>query len=164
MRLIPIITLTLLVFACTSPKEDKSTQETEPINKSQTFETNDTLHVIASGDLMSDIKFSVDTIIVQSDKSLTISLENQSTMEAMPHNLVIIKSGTANDVGQGGLKFKDNGYVNPEDANVIAHSPLAQIGETVLFSFHAPAPGNYEFICSFPGHWGLMKGVLIVAD
>ena len=35
-------------------------------------------------------------------------------------------------------------------------------GQTTSITFTAPAAGTYDFICSFPGHSGLMKGKFIV--
>jgi len=110
---------------------------------------------------MSEMKFNKKVIRVPANKNITIALTNRSSDATMPHNIVIIKKGFANDVGQAGLSHKENAYVKPNDQNVIAHSPLAQIGETVYFSFKTPRIGNYEFICSYPGHWGLMKGEFI---
>jgi azurin len=51
--------------------------------------------------------------------------------------------------------------VNPEDKRVIAYSALALMGETVYFTFTTPTAGEYEFICSYPGHWGRMKGKFV---
>jgi azurin len=47
---------------------------------------------------------------------------------------------------------------------ILAATGLAGAGETVTVDFEAPtAPGEYVFVCSFPGHFaGGMKGVLIV--
>lgn len=141
--------------------EDNNTNETQPKAQSKMI-TSDTLKIEASGATMSEMRFNKKVIRVPSNKILTIGLINRSTDATMPHNLVIIEPETANSVGQNGLKYKKNAYVNPKDKNVIAHSPLAQIGETVYFTFKTPAPGNYEFICSYPGHWGLMKGKFII--
>jgi len=35
-------------------------------------------------------------------------------------------------------------------------------GETTTIEFTAPGAGIYDYICSFPAHYGLMKGKLIV--
>ena len=35
-------------------------------------------------------------------------------------------------------------------------------GETAVIEFDSPAVGEYEFLCSFPGHSGMMKGKFIV--
>ena len=158
--------LIIVFFAIGCGNNTKSGFENEepissaPIAKSKII-TTDTLYIVAMGKNMSEMKFNKKVIRVPSEKNITVALTNESTDATMPHNIVFIQKGYANDVGQGGLSHKNNAYVNPNDENVIAHSGLTQIGETTYFSFKTPKPGNYEFICSYPGHWGLMKGEFI---
>ena len=97
---------------------------------------------------MSEMKFNKKVIRVPANKNITIALTNESSDATMPHNIVIIKKGFANDVGQAGLRHKGNAYVKPNDQNVIANSPLAQIGETVYFSFKTPVFLNPNFLCN----------------
>ena len=41
----------------------------------------------------------------------------------------------------------------------------AQGGETERLSFTAPKkPGEYIFVCTFPGHWVRMYGVMLVVE
>ena len=164
MKNILILTIVLLsLFACsdgstktkTVEKSEQGPVATTPVNN------NDTVTITAMGANMSDMKFDIKTLKVPANKEITIALVNESTDATMPHNVVFIEQGTANDVGQAGLKFSEQGYVNPEDENVIANSPVVQINETAYFSFTTPAAGDYEFICSYPGHWGRMKGKFI---
>jgi len=49
-----------------------------------------------------------------------------------------------------------------DDENIIAASPLANPGQIVTFEFKAPAKGNYEFFCSYPGHYQKMRGYFFV--
>ena len=35
-------------------------------------------------------------------------------------------------------------------------------GQSDTIEFDAPEPGTYDFICSFPGHYSVMKGKFIV--
>jgi len=49
-----------------------------------------------------------------------------------------------------------------DDENIIAASPLAYPGQSVTFEFKAPAKGNYEFFCSYPGHYKIMRGYFFV--
>lgn len=163
MRTWTILIAATVLFSCGQTNNEEASNNTEQSvpTIAQSFSTEDTIKVVASGETMSEINFDKKVIRVPANKELTIALTNNSTDATMPHNLVIIQSGTANEVGQNGVRFKDNAYVNPEDKNVIAHSSIAQIGTTVYFSFTTPSPGEYEFICSYPGHWGLMKGSFI---
>ena len=142
--------------------ENETKDETAVVQEATTpVNTNDTIVVTALGANMSEMKFDVKSIKVPANKEITFALVNESTDATMPHNIVFIQAGTANDVGQAGYKFLENAYVAPDDKNVIAHSPLAQINETVYFSFTTPNAGEYEFICSYPGHWGMMKGKFV---
>jgi azurin len=48
-------------------------------------------------------------------------------------------------------------------AKIIAQTKLLGPGETDTIDFTAPAqPGEYPFLCTFPGHFALMKGKLVV--
>ena len=164
-RTILYTTLLGALIACTSqPKEEKQTEQQNTQDAAvatMPLDEGDTITVVASGANMSEMRFDKKAIRVPANKQITVKLINESTDATMPHNLVFIQPGTANDVGQAGISYKENAYVNPDDGNVIAHSPLAQMDETVYFSFTTPAAGEYEFICSYPGHWGLMKGKFV---
>ena len=163
MKYIFILVSGLLIMSCGSSESEqnqKSNTEVVPVATSPVLQE-DTIYVKALGANMSEMKFNIKAIRVPANKDLTIALINESTDATMPHNIVIIDKGTANNVGQDGYKFKDNSYINPKNKNVIAYSPLAPIGKTVYFTFTTPAAGDYEFICSYPGHWGMMKGKFI---
>ena len=155
-----LILATLLIWGCTSAPSNKqeNTQAATPLVAEGPVDQSDTITVIASGADMSEMTFDIKAIRVPANKTLTIALKNESTDATMPHNLVIVQEGKANDVGQAGVRYKENSYVKPNDPNVIAHSPLAQINQTVYFTFTTPTAGDYAFICSYPGHWGMMKG------
>ena len=43
---------------------------------------------------------------------------------------------------------------------IIAHTPLSAPGETVRWSSRRPAPGDYPYICTFPGHYMMMQGTM----
>jgi azurin len=48
-------------------------------------------------------------------------------------------------------------------AKIIAQTKLLGPGESDSIDFKAPsAPGEYPFLCTFPGHFALMKGKLVV--
>ncbi len=114
------------------------------------------------------MKYNVTTIPAKPGEQLTVKLTNKGTMPKMAaaHNFVLLKQGTdlnafttaAVMAGAAAdyipAKFKDQ---------VIASTKLAGPGETVETSFKAPtAPGTYQYICSFPGHFATMKGTLVV--
>ena len=45
---------------------------------------------------------------------------------------------------------------------ILAHTKLLGPGEEDSVIFTAPSPGKYEYLCTFPGHFGIMRGVLTV--
>ena len=48
------------------------------------------------------------------------------------------------------------------EAQIVAHTKMLGGGESDVITFTAPAAGEYEFLCSFPGHFAMMKGKFIV--
>lgn len=85
---------------------------------------------------------------------------------AMGHNVVILKSGTA--VPAFATKCapaKDTGYIPQDEESkkqMVAHTKMLGGGESEEITFTAPAAGDYPFICSFPGHFAIMQGVMTV--
>lgn len=84
----------------------------------------------------------------------------------MLHNLVVVKPGKATEVGNAalelGLKGERMGYV-PESDQVLYHTGLVQPGTSETIYLYAPEePGTYEYVCTFPGHHLVMRGVLRV--
>lgn len=51
----------------------------------------------------------------------------------------------------------------PETDDVLYHTALIGPDSTDTIFFTAPTtPGEYEFVCTFPGHASMMKGILRV--
>jgi azurin len=84
----------------------------------------------------------------------------------MLHNFVLCAPGKGQDVGNAALALGVEGaaknYV-PDSPDVLFHTALTQPETSDTIYFIAPTtPGDYDFICSFPGHSTLMKGILRV--
>lgn len=111
-----------------------------------------------------DMKFDKTMLMVKAGAKVHIVVKSTATMPTMPHNWVLVKPGTEATVALDGLnKAPDAGYVAEGDANVLAATPLAQPGKTAEVTFTAPAAGKYPYICTVPGHYITMKGVLMVS-
>ena len=102
---------------------------------------------------------------VTAGKSVEIVLENP---DAMQHNLVIGQPKSIDIIGAAADKLitakdgAEKGYV-PAIPQVVAATPLLNPDQTYRLRFTAPAtPGDYPFVCTFPGHWRLMNGVMKV--
>ena len=111
-------------------------------------------------------KTSGGNIIVKRNQPLLIEFNNP---DATPHNFVLVQPNTLEEVGLAANNMaKDpiaakNGQFIPESKKIITHTKMLKQGETEFLRFKAPRkPGIYPYLCSFPGHWTIMKGNLIV--
>jgi azurin len=120
---------------------------------------------IVAGD---DMKYDVTTIQAKPGEQIRIRLTVKGKMPkaVMAHNVVVLRLGTdAAAFAAAGVSAQKTDYIAPDKkAQVLAATPMAGPGETVETTFKVPtAPGKYEFICTFAGHFVAgMKGVLVV--
>lgn len=123
--------------------------------------------ILIKPDTVNPLAFDLKSFNVKAGQSVKITFENKSPVP-QPHNWILGKKGTkdaliaaANAMAtdpQGMTK----GYVI-ESPDVITHIKLLNPGETGSVEFTAPAePGEYPYICSFPGHALIMNGVMVV--
>lgn len=117
--------------------------------------------------LPEQMSFDVKWFAVEAGKPLQIVVANK---DGMPHNLII---GAPNAVERIGAAAMSLGMPSdpavkpfvPDSPLVIQATPLIREGETARLSFTAPAaPGEYVFLCSYPGHWVRMYGVMLVVS
>ena len=84
----------------------------------------------------------------------------------MPHNLLITAPGAVAEVGRLAEQLGAKGPARdwrPDTPKVLHATPMLQRGESATLDFVAPdVPGDYGFVCTFPGHWRLMQGVMRV--
>ncbi|GAA0540708.1 azurin [Chitinophaga japonensis] len=84
----------------------------------------------------------------------------------MLHNLVIVNPGKGNEVGKAAMEMGLNGsqlaYV-PASKEVLFNTCLLEPGKSQSIYFIAPKQaGDYTYVCTFPGHYAVMKGILKV--
>ncbi len=102
-------------------------------------------------------------LTVPTGATVHLTMKDNATMATLPHNWVLVKPGTEAKVAADGLKLGEAaGYFDVRNTDALAHTPLAKPGGTAEVTFTAPAPGDYPYICTFPGHYMMMKGVLTV--
>ena len=94
--------------------------------------------------------------------TVTLTHTGQLPREGMGHNWVLTASGDFNDVANEGMKAGlANNYMPVGDTRVIAGTEIIGGGDTASVTFSTSgmtAGGQYTYFCSFPGHWGMMKG------
>ena len=112
------------------------------------------------------MQFNLKTIEAKAGEELKVVLKNIGTLpkEAMGHNWVLLKAGTdPMAFGAASMTAKDTDYIGASVKDqVVAFIKILGPKQTADVTFKAPAPGEYPYICSFPGHVALMKGTLIV--
>jgi azurin len=111
-------------------------------------------------------KYSTTTFTARAGQPVRISFNN---VDEMQHNVVILeRNGLAAFEKELDLMLKDpqgalaRGFV--PDSRVVLHAmPLVMPRQSAVLEFEAPkVPGDYPFVCTFPGHWLTMKGILRV--
>jgi len=110
----------------------------------------------------------VEAIEAAPGEEIRVNLRTVSTMPptAMSHNFVLVEMGTDVDAfARESLAARDNDYISVDFVdNIIASTAMLGNGESDSVTFTVPdEPGEYDFICTFPGHYaGGMVGKLIV--
>ena len=107
-------------------------------------------------------------LTVTEGQKVTLTLKHIGKLPkaAMGHNIVILKTGT--EIAPFAMKCAPAAATDyiPQDEEtkklMIAHTDMVGGGESSTITFTAPAAGEYPYICTFPGHFGLMTGKLIV--
>ena len=116
-----------------------------------------------------DMKFDVSTIEAKPGQKLIITLKDVGSTPkfSMGHNFTVLNKGTnVNKFIEAGAEHAANSYLDPAmKGNIIATTKLLGPGESDTITFKAPmVPAEYDFVCTFPGHYAVgMKGKLIVA-
>lgn len=112
-----------------------------------------------------EMKYNVTEFTAIAGKTVEIVFENP---DAMQHNIVVGKPKSTAVIGAAADKMitaKDGAEKNyvPNLPQIVAASPLVNPGQTFRLRFVVPDQvGDYPYICTFPGHWRLMTGVMKV--
>lgn len=115
-----------------------------------------------------NLKYDVTKIEAKAGEELEIQLTTVSSMSKaeMAHNFVLLAKNTPVDafVMEAAMARATDYLPAGKKSFVLASTALAGGGETVKVTFKAPTePGEYMYICTFPGHYlAGMKGVLVV--
>lgn len=115
--------------------------------------------------IKNEMKYDLNTFNIEAGKPVEIIFENPDFMQ---HNLVIGQIGSLEKIGEAANKLAadpkgaEQQYV-PNIPEVLFSTKLVNPQQTVSLKFTAPTKtGDYPFICTFPGHWSIMNGVMKV--
>jgi azurin len=116
-------------------------------------------------DGMDDMKYDRTLFKVKAGQKITLTLKNigKQPAAAMSHNVVILQQGTdVQAFGEAAIPAAATEHIPASMAtDVIAHTKLLGPGESDTITFTLTDPGVYDFICTFPGHFGTMKGKIV---
>lgn len=111
-----------------------------------------------------EMKFNKDLLRVKAGEEVELTFKNVGDLpkESMGHNFIILAPGV--DVATFGAEAvgaADNDYIPKTSlSSVIAHTKLLGPGEEDKITFTLEK-GVYTYICSFPGHFGVMQGKIV---
>lgn len=109
--------------------------------------------------------YDVKELTVKPGKKVKLTFANP---DFMPHNILLVKPGTDNDIGLKAMALGAGGFsVNyvPESSDILWASKLVDHRQEEVIEFTAPTEeGAYPYICSFPGHHLLMRGTMYVTN
>ncbi len=161
--LLPFFVALALLAGCSKPADTAASGNSTAAAPAATtgprtinIEANDTM------------KYSVTSIEAKPGEEIKVVLTNVGVVpkEAMGHNFVLLKKGSDPlAFATAGAAAKDTGYVPASlKDQVLAH--IEQLGpkQSGEVTFTAPTePGEYPYLCTFPGHFQVgMKGILTV--
>jgi azurin len=121
--------------------------------------------------------YSMQTIKVKAGAKVKIHFKNNSKSEGVTHNFVLVKPGTAQKVLADAMGASATGWIPKSSDIIVAGGLLNPKGfgtkenpDHEVIEFTAPTvPGDYPYICTFPGHADMskpanqtMRGVLTV--
>lgn len=144
------------------PAQMAKKQKAEPPNP---FDAQPGLQTITIKTIPERLLYDVREFKVKAGQPVKLIFENP---DVTPHNLLIVQPGAADEVGMAGnemAKTTDGfakGFI-PDSPKILHKTKLLPQNEREILRFKAPEkPGVYPYICTFPGHWLVMKGEMIV--
>ena len=123
------------------------------------------VRVFAIKSVREAMRYDTTRIVVEAGKPFVIIFEN---VDMMPHNFVLLQPGAREEVGTLAQTMpptpdaKGRTYV-PNNPKVIAATRLLEPGHKETLKLTAPEkPGDYDYVCTYPEHWKVMFGHLVV--
>ena len=113
----------------------------------------------------SNLSFATRSFRVRAGEPIALTLSNP---DVVPHNLALVKPGTLERVGDLSNRLISDPeaalrHYIPRTTDVLAYTDVVLPREEFTIYFHAPdQPGRYPYLCTFPGHWKVMNGEMIV--
>ncbi len=146
-------------------------KEPPPTAAQSQFDSHSDLKVVNITCVAERMLFSVNQFAVTVGQPVKLVFSNP---DATDHNLLVVRPGALAEVGMAANEMArdprnaNSDFIPPGKRELILHAtPMIGATRTSLvhvLRFQAPAePGLYPYVCTFPGHWVVMNGVMVVA-
>jgi uncharacterized cupredoxin-like copper-binding protein len=145
------------------PKRKKNDPRSK---KERAFDRQKNLTTIKIGTIPERLLFTKNKFSVKVGQPVRLIFSNP---DATDHNLLLLAKDTsvqeigeaANEMARDPEAAKKH-YI-PDDKRIIHATRMLKKGQSQTLRFTAPKiPGNYPYVCTFPGHWAIMRGVMEV--
>ena len=117
------------------------------------------------GTVVEQLRYDIVEFTVKAGKKIVLTFANS---DFMPHNIVFVQPGAADEVGLAAIQLGAKGFdLNwvPESNKIIIASLMINYQDETVLEFNAPEkPGDYPFVCTFLGHHLRMRGVMKVRE
>ena len=130
--------------------------------------------VVASGpsqdleltpDAVNPMAFATKSFTVKAGQPVKLTFSNKAAVP-LPHNVIVGKTGTKDALFAVAAKLMTDpagmtkGFIPENCPEMLAHTALLQPGQTETITFVCATPGDYPYMCMFPGHTMLMNGTI----
>ncbi|MCB1063695.1 MAG: cytochrome C precursor, partial [Verrucomicrobiae bacterium] len=136
---------------------------TEAQEKSGVISDTPELTTVHVGTIVERMHFDLAEFQVKAGKKIELTFSNP---DFLPHNFVITQPKSADEVALAAIALGAEGFAKgfvPDHEKIIIATKLLDHQQDQVLEFTAPeTPGDYEFVCTFPGHHLLMRGIMKV--
>ena len=162
--LLSFLTVTIIVGCGGEEKKQDDSKKVKINVKKDTNKKEDNIaNIVLTGDDF--MRFNKKEIKVKAGQRVRLTLRHIGKMDinTMGHNVTILKKNVNVAVfAAKAATARENGYIPKDSPDIIVYTKLIGGGETTVIEFEAPEVGIYDFLCTFPAHYAIMRGKFIV--
>jgi len=143
-----------------------TTAKTKLTREQRRFDRQKDLFTVKIGTIAERLLYTKDKFSVKAGQPVKLVFSNPDATE---HNLLILEKGTpVQEIGEKANRMAADPqaakkHYIPDDNRILHATKMLKQGQSETLRFKAPvSPGVYPFLCTFPGHWTIMKGEMIV--
>ena len=121
--------------------------------------------------IRTQMKYDVQSFTVKPGARVKLTFRNP---DELPHNIIICTPGSTGGKDKGeelikavlelGARGQELGWEPKDHPRILHSSGMIQPGKETVLWFKAPQKeGNYPYVCTYPGHFTLMNGLMTVS-